>query len=489
MVLISILSIPIIAIVFILFQQSKQGVKHVALFFAILQLLCLSYGIYEYQGLNSILYDEFQKNLIPNLGISIHTGINSIGFLMLCLTSIITISSILVSWSFDDKPKLYFMQFFILNLSAFGFFTNFNLFVLFLFLELAVVPKFLLIYIWGSGKNKFYSMMLLISLMLGSVLILGGIIFLSLQHQTIIPDFLDITKFRQLGLPYLNQKIIFFLLFFGFSVFGALFPFHFWVPGAHGSAPTAGSMFLAGVSMKLGSYGCFLVVYFMFPNVALEYKHFFIILALITIIYGAILTLQQNDLKFLNAYSSISHCGLITLGLFLFNSYGLLGSFYQLISHGLMSGLMFAVIGMIYYRTHTKNLKRLGGLLQNIPFISTLFILGGLCSLGMPGFSSFVAEFLVLFGTWLADNNSFFYKMATLIAALTLIFSALYIIKIFNKTVFGALPIKFNEVHDAYWYEKLAGSLLSFLLIILGLAPQLIFNFMEKDVILFLNKL
>jgi NADH-quinone oxidoreductase subunit M len=240
----------------------------------------------------------------------------------------------------------------------------------------AVIPKFLLIGIWGSGKKEYSAMKLALMLMAGSALVMVGLLGLYFNTQTTDgARSFDITAIAQMHIALPVQQLFFPFAFIGFGIFGALFPFHTWVPDGHSSAPTAASMFLAGISMKLGGYGCLRVATWLMPDAAHSYSWIIILLATIAIIYGAFATMMQTDLKYINAYSSVSHCGFVLLGIGMLTQTAITGAVMQMVSHGLMTALFFAAIGMIYSRTHTRMLSQLGGLLKVMPFISTVFVL------------------------------------------------------------------------------------------------------------------
>ncbi|MEY3209270.1 MAG: hypothetical protein RL064_1301, partial [Bacteroidota bacterium] len=281
----------------------------------------------------------------------------------------------------------------------------------------------------------------------------------------------DIVEITQLGISVAAQKLFFPFAFLGFGVFAALFPFHTWVPDGHASAPTAASMFLAGISMKLGGYGC-LRISLLMPNGAQEYAWIIILLATIAIIYGAFATMMQTDLKYINAYSSISHCGFVILGIGMMNKTSINGAVIQMVSHGLMTALFFAAIGMIYSRTHTRLVAQLGGLLKAMPFISTVFVIAGLCSLGLPGFSGFVAEMTVFMGAW--QNPDIWHRLATIISAASIVVTAVYILRATGKTLMGPISNEHALLTDATWNEKLAAGLLIIGILIIGIAPFLI---------------
>src|SRR5258705_724553 len=355
----------------------------------------------------------------------------------------------------------------LLSMGAYGFFISLDLFTLFFFLEIAVIPKYLLIGIWGSGKKEYSANKLALMLMGGSALVLVGL--LGIYFLSGMQSF-DLLKLSNAHIPIEVQRIFFPMMFIGFGVFTAIFPFHTWVPDGHSSAPTAGSMFLAGISMKLGGYGCLRVATYLMPEGAKEYATIIIVLAVIAILYGAFATMMQKDLKYINAYSSVSHCGFVLLGIGMLTKTAITGAVMQMVSHGLMTALFFAGIGMIYDRTHTRQLSQLGGLLKVMPFISTVFVIAGLCSLGLPGFSGFVAEMTVFMGSW--QNADAFYRIATIIACASIVVTAVYILRAVGKAIMGPVAIaEHNLLGDAKWNEKWAAGLLIIGIIAIGIAP------------------
>jgi NADH-quinone oxidoreductase subunit M len=367
--------------------------------------------------------------------------------------------------------KEFFVLLHILGAGAYGFFLSLDLFSLFFFLEISVIPKFLLIGVWGSGRKDYSAMKLALMLMGGSALVFIGLLGLYYHTGgTAGPHTFDWQTIAQLHLPVETQKVWFPFLFIGFGIFTALFPFHTWVPDGHSSAPTAASMFLAGISMKLGGYGCLRVAVFLMPEAAKAYSPVIITLATIAIVYGAFATMIQQDLKYMNAYSSISHCGFILLGIGMLTRTAITGAIMQMISHGLMTALFFAAIGMIYDRTHTRLVGQLGGLLKIMPFISTIFVIAGLCSLGLPGLSGFVAEITVFMGSW--QHPGEMYRLATILSCASIVITAVYILRATGQTIMGPLKdTHYAGLADATWNERLAGILLTAGIIAIGIAP------------------
>lgn len=314
-------------------------------------------------------------------------------------------------------------------------------------------------------------MKLALMLMGGSALVFVGLAGLFFNTNTGDGTHtFDILQIAQMHIPVEVQKLFFPFAFIGFGVFGALFPFHTWVPDGHSSAPTAASMFLAGISMKLGGYGCLRVATFLMPDAAHYYSWIIIVVSCIAILYGAFATMMQTDLKYINAYSSVSHCGFVLLGIGILTQTALVGAVMQMVSHGLMTALFFACIGMIYDRTHTRQMSELGGLLKVMPFISTTFVIAGLCSLGLPGFSGFVAEVTVFMGSW--EQTDVFYKIATIVACASIVVTAVYILRTIGKAILGPLEKnQYSLLKDAGWHEKWAASLLIIGIVAIGVVP------------------
>ncbi len=482
--------VPLITAVAVLFCRGLSGIRWVSFAGATVQLL-LSFGLLAAYfkergaGNDAAMLFEYRHAWFPSLNIGYHVGVDGISVAMILLTAFIMIAAILVSWTVKSMGKEFFILLLFLSAGAYGFFLSLDLFTLFFFLEISVIPKFLLIGVWGSGPATAAdgtsvgpgvaapesAMKLALMLMSGSALVFIGLlgVYYSTGGAGGSHTF-DLQTIAQMHLPAEVQRIFFPFLFVGFGIFTALFPFHTWVPDGHSSAPTAASMFLAGISMKLGGYGCLRVAVFLMPVAAKEYSPVIIVLATIAIVYGAFATMMQKDLKYINAYSSISHCGFILLGIGMLTKTAITGAVMQMISHGLMTALFFAAIGMIYHRTHTRLVGRLGGLLKIMPFISTVFVLAGLCSLGLPGLSGFVAEITVFIGSWQRTGDA--YRLATILACASIVITAVYILRATGQTIMG--PLKdphYNQLTDATWNERLAGILLVAGIIAIGIAP------------------
>ena len=469
--LLLLLIVPLIAAIGIMLSPRVTALRQISLAASLVQLVLVGWLLFQMLNSREVsaqpLYFEQVYQWFPSWNIQFHIGVDGIAISMMILTALVVLAGVLVSWQESILPKEFFFLLMLLSLGAYGFFMARDIFTLFFFLELAVIPKFLLIGIWGSGQKEYSAMKLALMLMAGSALVFVGLTGIYLEAHSFDLSVLAATHF-----PVAFQYLFYPLLFIGFGIFAALFPFHTWVPDGHASAPTAASMFLAGISMKLGGYGCLRVASFLMPDAAIHYAPVIIVLSTCAILYGAFVTLMQSDLKYMNAYSSVSHCGFVMLGIGVFNTTSVYGAILQMISHGLMTALFFAAIGMIYYRTHTRKIDELGGLLAKLPFISTVFVIAGLCSLGLPGLSGFVAEMTVFVGSW--EDKSLWVRLATVLSCASIVVTAVYILRATGKVIMGPIRESFVALSDAVWYEKMAAIFLLAGIFVMGIAPFLL---------------
>lgn len=348
--------------------------------------------------------DSFQfvidREWIPALGIGFHLGADGISLVLLLLTGIIAITGVLFSWNVEQSPKHFFALFLTIIGGAYGVFVSFDLFLLLVFYEIVILPKYFLIAGWGSTNRQYGAMKLTLYSILGSALVLASI--MATYVVAGIASF-DLFELAQVSYSPEFQAWVFPMMFLGFAVLAGIWPFHTWAPTGHVAAPTAASMLLAGVVMKLGAYGALRVSMPLFPDGLEQWRMLFASLAAIGILYGALAALAQRDLKFVIGYSSISHMGFVLLGLVTLTTIGVGGAVLQMFSHGIIAALLFGVVGrMIYDRTHTRDLTALGklGLSRMLPFAAVTFVVASAASMGLPGFSGFIAEVTVLLGAW-----------------------------------------------------------------------------------------
>jgi NADH-quinone oxidoreductase subunit M len=468
--------IPVLTITCILFLKDTKQVRLVAACGMGIQLIMAAFLVFSYlsaRHAGNTAEMLFIKDALWFKDLNIHyaVGVDGISVAMIALTSIVVIAGIFASWEVEYLTKEFFVSLILLATGVFGFFISIDLFTMFLFYELAVIPMYLLIGIWGSGPKEYSAMKLTLMLMGGSAFILLGILGIYFNSAPnggqLTFNILEISK---ITIPVSAQRIFFPLTFVGFGVLGALFPFHTWSPDGHASAPTAVSMLHAGVLMKLGGYGAFRVAIFLMPEAARELSWIFIILTSISVVYGAFGAIVQKDLKYINAYSSVSHCGLVLFAVLMMNQTAMNGAVLQMISHGLMTALFFALIGMIYGRTHTRIIYEMGGLMKIIPFLSVCYVIAGLASLGLPGLSGFVAEMTIFVGAF--QHQEVFYRVVTIFAVTSIVITAVYILRVVAILLLG--PVKndhFEHLTDAKWFEKVSVITLITSVAAIGLAP------------------
>lgn len=436
-------------------------------------LLVLSiYVVVEFLGMRRagitdemLFVDSFVWYAPMNICCSV--GIDGISLVMLLLSSMIVFTGTFASWRLQPLTKEYFMWFTLLSVGVFGFFISTDLFTMFMFYEVALIPMFLLIGVWGSGRKEYAAMKLTLMLMGGSALLLIGIlgIYYGAGATT-----MNVQEIAQHTIPVHLQRIFFPLVFVGFGVLGALFPFHTWSPDGHASAPTAVSMLHAGVLMKLGGYGCFRIAMYLMPEGLDIWGDFFLVLTTISVVYGAFGAVVQTDLKYINAYSSVSHCGLVLFALLMGTRVSATGGVLQMLSHGLTTALFFALIGMIYGRTHTRDIRRLRGLMRIIPFLSAGYVVAGLANLGLPGFSGFVAEMTVFVGSF--QNADTFHRVCTIVAASSIVITAVYILRVVGRILYGTCTDPEHlKLTDARWDERVAVICLVISIAAIGFAP------------------
>ena len=467
--------IPVLTIIGILFAREIKQVRMVAAIGMGLQLILTAVLVFSYLSARSAgATDEmlFVKDIVWFKSLNIHyaIGVDGISVAMIALTALVVFAGIFSSWEVEFLTKEFFVSLILLATGVFGFFISIDLFTMFLFYELAVIPMYLLIGIWGSGPKEYSAMKLTLMLMGGSALILLGILGIYFNSNAGGQFTFNILEISKSSMPISAQRFFFPITFIGFGILGALFPFHTWSPDGHASAPTAVSMLHAGVLMKLGGYGAFRVAIFLMPQAAAELSWIFIILTSISVVYGAFGAIVQKDLKYINAYSSVSHCGLVLFAVLMMNQTAMNGAILQMISHGLMTALFFALIGMIYGRTHTRMINEMGGLMKIIPFISVAYIIAGLASLGLPGFSGFVAEMTIFVGAF--QHTDIFHRVVTILVISSIVITAVYILRVVAILLLGEPANNHHDnIIDAKWFEKTSAVVLIVSIAGIGLAP------------------
>ena len=425
----------------------------------------------------SQFYFTAKSTWFQMMNIEYNIGVDAISVLMMLLTAIVIFCGVLASWNVEKQAKEFFVLLNVLVAGVYGVFISLDLFTFFLFYEIAVLPMYLLIGLWGTGKKEYSAMKLTLMLVAGSAFILAGI--LALYFESGLNTF-DIQQLSQVRFSDSFQQWAFPVIFLGFGVLGAIFPFHTWSPDGHASAPTAVSMLHAGVLMKLGGYGCLRVGMYLLPEGTQMWMDFFLILVTINVLYGAFGAIRQTDLKYITAYSSVSHCGLVLFGFTAMTFTGIKGGVLQMISHGLMTALFFCLIGMIYGRTHTRTVSEMGGLMKVMPFLSVAYVIVGLAGLGLPGLSGFVAEANVFVGAFANDDPM--NRICTVLAVLSIVVTAVYVLRAVNGLVNGPMKAQFQELTDASLMEKIPVTILLFCLFGMGILPGWIIELVNNAV-------
>ncbi|MEI6194956.1 MAG: NADH-quinone oxidoreductase subunit M [Verrucomicrobiota bacterium] len=422
---------------------------------------------------------------VPAIGASYYLAADGISLVLIVLTGLAAVTGILFSWNIEKRAKEFFAFYLVLIGGVYGVFLSFDVLLLFVFYELTIIPKYFLIARWGSTRKEYGAMKLALYSFVGSHLVLIGLVATwvvakgQLGHAS-----LNLIELSKVSFPLAFQHWMFPLVFIGFAILAGMWPFHTWAPTGHVAAPTAGSMLLAGVVMKLGAYGCLRVAMVLFPEGAKEWQWAIAALAVAGIVYGAGVALVQKDFKFVIGYSSVSHMGFVLLGLATLNTIGLDGAVLQMFSHGIIAGLLFAVVGrMVYDRTHTRDFNDLETMQlgKKLPFAAITFVIAGVASMGLPGFSGFVAELQVLMGAWAV------FPKLTILSGVGIIIGVAYTLRAVQKGFYSDAPAKASDSHEHPLEpitipEKVGAVMLIGASLVIGLFPGLLMNWIEPCV-------
>ncbi|UCC51963.1 MAG: NADH-quinone oxidoreductase subunit M [Anaerolineaceae bacterium] len=497
---------PIIAAVIILMLPKERGenARMIGLAAMVLNLL-LSLYVYVFYHQNipepgtawaETLYFLEEYAWIPSIGINYIMGVDGLSATLILLTSIVGLGGVLISWSIDDRPREFYAFFMLLVAGVQGVFVAVDSFLLFFFYELAVLPMYVMIVIWGWRERREYAAMkLTLYLLIGSFISFIALIVLYFQlPQQGLPLTFDLRVWAEAQFPFNVQMIWFMPLFLGFAVLAGLWPLHNWSPDGHVAAPTAVSMIHAGVLMKLGAYASMRVGIQVLPEGAVYWMPFIILLTLVNVLYGSLVAMRQKDMKYLIGYSSVSHMGLVTMGFAAMTLNGFLGAGIQMVSHGIMTALFFSVVGMIYDRTHTRDMDDLSGMRKALPWLVIPFIIGGLVSMGMPGLSGFIAEFPIFMGVWngttidlsavFSLNPANYYNWIAILSVFGIVITAAYILRAVGTVFFGDYEgEKWHDMRPLLAIDKLTLVGFSAILILIGVLPMVIAPVVESGIL------
>lgn len=465
-------------------RDLTQGLFKTALLFTTLTFIWSLKVLWHFDPAKGEMQFEERLSWIPTYGIEYLLGIDGISLFLVLLTTLLGPIVILASWTIFKKVKEYLIFMLLLETGMIGTFLALDLFLFYVFWEVMLIPMYFLIGVWGGPRRVYAATKFILYTMSGSLLMLVAIIYLATRNSQVTQLLtFDLLKIYNLQLPYEEQIWLFLAFALAFAIKVPLFPFHTWLPDAHVEAPTAGSVILAGVLLKMGTYGFLRFAIPLFPDATLAAAPFIIALAVVGIIYGALVAMMQADIKRLVAYSSVSHLGFVMLGLFVLNLQGVQGAIYQMLSHGLSTGALFLIVGMIYDRRHTRMIDDFGGLWKQLPIFSAFFLVVILSSIGLPGLNGFIGEFLILLG---AFKTVPFWTAG---AATGVVLSAIYMLWMFRRVVLGPLNNPENQkLKDIGVREIILLVPIIILIVFMGIYPRPFLSRMKPSVELIIQR-
>lgn len=471
---------PIIGAVAILFTPEKNSrmVRVIAAIAAGISLILSFMAYLNYDSTAGGMQFVESYKWIPGFGIDFSLGVDGLSMPMVLLTSIILFCAVFVTWKLENRAKEFFFYMLLLVGGVFGVFMSGDLLLLLLFMEMAVIPKFILMNVWGSKNKEYAAIKYTLYLFAGSAVAFIGIIAIYVYAGNVAGiHTLDISKLAAINYDPNFQKFAFLILMIGFGVLVPMFPFHRWTPDGHSAAPTAISMILAGVIMKLGGYALIRVGINFFPEGAAFFAPLIALLATVNAVYVAFVAMVQKDIKYVVANSSVSHMGYVLIGIASLNTASISGAAAQMFAHGIMAALFFAIVGLIYEKTHSRMISDFGGLAHQMPRIAAGFMIASLASLGLPGLFNFVAEFSVFTGSIQV------YPVLALISIFAIVITAIYVLKVMQQVFFGPRNTKWNNLKDASGVEMIPIVLLSGILLTFGVFPNLIMRMISSGIV------
>jgi NADH-quinone oxidoreductase subunit M len=475
--------LPAIGAILIAFLPGLSGraIKWLAAAFTFVSL-ALSLYLFAIFDRSLVGVIQFEENFswIPAINAYYHLGVDGLSLPLVVLMAMLGFLVVLISWKIDLRPREYFAWLLLLETSILGVFCSLDLLLFFLFWEIEVIPMYFLISIWGTGRKEYSAIKYVVYTLFGSAVMLAGI--LSLYFTT---GSLNMVEIAQGGLAMVQSVMpaaaIFLLLLIGFAVKLPVFPLHTWLPDAHTDAPTAVSVVLAGALLKMGGYGMLRICVSIFPDVARQYGFILVILAVINVLYGAAVTLRQTDLKRLIAYSSISHMGYVLLGIFALGQVSMVGASLQMFSHGVITGLLFAMAGLVMHNAGERDLRKLGGLARQMPIIAVIFSVAGVASLGLPTTSGFAAEFLVFVGSFSSTTVAGI-QVYTILGVLGIVITAGYILWMLQRVFYGQVLERFKKAYDADVLERVYMFIFVAVIMLVGIYPAILTNVIKMGI-------
>jgi NADH-quinone oxidoreductase subunit M len=481
----TIIFLPVVGAILIAFLPglSERAIKRIAAIFTFfpLALSIYAFAIFDRSlGAAGVIQFEEKFSWIPAINAHYHLGVDGLSLPLVILMTLLGFLVVLISWKIDLRPREYFAWLLLLETSILGVFCSLDLLLFFLFWEIEVIPMYFLISIWGTGRKEYSAIKYVVYTLFGSAMMLAGI--LSLYFAT---GSLSMVEIAQGGLAMVQSVMpvvaIFFLLLIGFAVKLPVFPLHTWLPDAHTDAPTAVSVVLAGALLKMGGYGMIRLCVTIFPQVAKTYAPLLVTLAVVNVLYGAAVTLRQTDLKRLIAYSSISHMGYVLLGIFALGQVSLVGASLQMFSHGVITGLLFAMAGLVMHNAEERDLRKLGGLVRQMPIIAVIFSVAGLAALGLPTTSGFAAEFLVFVGSYSSTVVSGI-QLYTILGVLGIVITAGYILWMLQRVFYGPPLERFNGAKDADILERAYIFTFVAVIMLVGIYPAILTDVIKTGI-------
>jgi NADH-quinone oxidoreductase subunit M len=432
------------------------------------------------QGAIGVFQFQEKVSWISPINAHYHLGVDGLSMPLVLLTAMLGFLAVLISWKIHEREREYFAWLLLLETSIIGVFASLDLLLFFIMWEIEVIPMYFLISIWGAGRKDYSAIKYVLYTLFGSAFMLAGI--LSVYFTT---GSLNVVEIAQGGLGMVQSimpaVVIFWLLLIGFAVKLPVFPLHTWLPDAHTDAPTAVSVMLAGALIKMGGYGMIRLCVSFFPQVAQQFAHLLVVLAIIGVLYGAAVTLRQDDIKRMIAYSSVSHMGYVLLGIFALGTVSISGAALQMFSHGVVTGLLFAMAGLVIHNIEVRDLSRLGGLARQAPVMAVVFSVAGLASLGLPTTSGFAAEFLIFVGSYTSTAFAGI-KVYTLLGVLGVVLTAGYILWMLQRAFYGPVKEEFNGVKDADGLEKVYMAVFIAVIMVVGIYPAILTDLIRMGV-------